>query len=631
MNPSHLKRPIMPPPFNNRDKYLRDKACLDNAKICQALSAPLGNTQPWLTLVLGSGCTQSEGELVESLLKVVGRLETASQQGEAQQSIEGTPVAEVIADFTLDLIRDRLHLPDRPERVRFGARPLEPGPLWLIELVLVAATLSRLYFESKAGGFNAPQRSPHDDEVLLSRTRSRRWDRLDSSFGERCRTLTRSLLDRLHRNPAQVGIPKSARETIASVLKRVEDALTRDLYADQMTVRAADVHGLAEIVWLCLVDLSESRVYPGWTDLLLDLSYYDDPQVGRMGVPAFKDVQAAQEPIGDRYAKIARSSWDNKKTEPEIYSAAAALLNQQHAYLQNFVPSAPGRPPYAVAFSTSFDLELEISLLRARRPFSLALPLHVLASSSPSAVFTMWCLLRVQPEGHHSDIERILNPQEDQWQVGMDSAKSRLLDGPVVVRLAGCPSIRLPDLRTGSEMHDQISSCLEGQFDELASRRCGKNSWESIEEVYDSIKSNLSMAHALIMNEYDALLHSSIDQGHQSAQHGLLPDFALDANKWSRFWLFLGVQIQDAAFRHRVASLIATLPVRGRVSPSHAFPLKRFGLAVNLYSTALEQELMSWSGFDMVRAKVSDFVPDIAHYRDHLRDKAEFGERCNVQ
>lgn len=627
MNPSHLKRLANPPPFENRDMYLRAKAGLDSARICQALSAQLNATDPWLTLVLGSGCTQSEGQVVDSLLEVVKYLEMSSQQDETQQSVGETPMAEVVTEFTLDLIRDRLRLPDLPPNLPMVTGSPKPAPPWLLELVLVAATLSRLYFESKTGGFKAPRRSPLDDEVRLNRE-SNRYDRLDSLYGQRCRTGVAILQDWLRRTPDEVNLPEPARKTIANMLSRVEYGLNRDHHTRQITIRAADVHGLAEIVWSCLVELSESTVYPGWTDLLLDLSNYDDPRAGRVGLPAFMDVQAAQGPVGARYSKITRSSWANEKPAPEIYNAAAALLNQQHNYLRNLPPAK--RPPYAVAFSTSFDLELEQALLRSGRAFSLALPVHVLASSTPTAVFTIWCLLHVKPEGHPSDIELILKPKEDQWQLQTDGAKSWLQDGPVVVRLAGCPSIRLPDLRACDRMRRQVSSCLHGQFEELVARRHDRREdWESLEEARIAIESNLSMVHALIMNEYDALLHSSIDQGAQDAPHKLLSDFALDEKRWSRFWLLLGVQIQDTAFRHRVASLIST--PRGRTLASHGFPPRRFGLAVNLYSTELEQELMSWSGFDMVRARVSDFVPDIAHYRRHLLSpEVKFEERCDV-
>lgn len=647
LNPTHSARLATPPPFGNLQAYLDKKVPGDDKKFCEALAVQLNGPDPWLTLVLGSGCSQPEELAADSFLAVLRRLEVAPSASLSGLIIDDMSVTEVVREFVLDLIKDRLRISHFP--TASSGETLDPAPAWLVESALLAALLSRLYFTGMAAHFKPPRRSPHEDEVRLDREDASTLDELNTKYAEPCRQVAQSLLDRFKHDTTAADLPKMVRDTIVALLNSVKDGLSG--YPSAITIRAADVHGLSEIVWSWIVRLSGALVYPGWTDLLLDLSHKDNSTVGRVGLPSFKDVEAAQRHVGKLYSDIARTSWQSRGSATSIYRAAAQLLRQQHEHLCGFreklttlqdtthplpcTPASPHRPPFAVAFSTSFDLELEQVLLQDGRPFFLVLPVHVLASSVQTAVFTVWCVLRVEPTEQPS-IESILNPPDHQWQLQV-GAKDWLWEGPVIVRLAGCPSIRLPDLGKHAALRAQISLTLDRGLHELVMRRRDRDKskgWEEDANARSDIERNLAMAHALIMNEYDALLHNSIDQGGQSEPHRLFADFALDSERWTRFWLLLGVQIKDAAFRQRVASLISTLPARGDTLKSQDFPPRRFGLAVNLYSTELEQELLSWSGFDMVKARISGFVPNLDHYREHLvarsNETFKFEARCNV-
>src|SRR5436305_4335796 len=95
-----LFRPKTPPPHQSRSAFLRERNVTDN-KICHVIPNPAEATTPWLTLVLGSGCTASRSQ-VNALVEVVAALEKPTH---APEDIAGMPVREIVSSFATDLIR----------------------------------------------------------------------------------------------------------------------------------------------------------------------------------------------------------------------------------------------------------------------------------------------------------------------------------------------------------------------------------------------------------------------------------------------------------------------------------------------------------------------------------------------
>lgn len=720
------------------EEYLRSlNDALTNPRSCNVrLLHP--DAQPWLTPVIGSGCaTSKEHRFV--LCHEARLLMQAVAHGYKDRDVGGEPLADAVYRFTEDLIRDRLRLSGCPCDVADNndvseAKDGRRRPLWLRDLFVASTLLARLYWEIKALGNDAPRRSDHDDEAVLVPGSLARG-RLQEEFIEPCRdvvTVLQSQASIAARDIVGGANSASVRGTLENLLGVAKAHLSarenEDLHV-QLTV----VQSLAELAWFCLTWAAKPQVYPGWGDLLLQLSHYD-PENRSVGIPLFKSINAAGEFIKQDYERITRLRDEGKvPAASKVYEPVAQLLNEQYA-LRREVASAGGQladrpsgfrrqsvamgtaltqtttdsefeehvagrnllqvPPPAVAFVTSFDLELELCLLALEKPFTVALPVYARYRTQRVAN-TCWIGLRVPGQDERSDhgLSSLVGPRDDKgadprtgWFV-LNQRNLEELDragqlGPVVVRLAGCPLIAPPDLHNERSesllmelIHHLRPSLMELSREEsrkvvedFVGGPVGKSErqWQTQRaKAMEFVRTTLDLLPAVLINEYDAIVQNLGDMPAYPTGEGKgterfvgygLPDFLIDAwggesptreasgedeptrltrrpggqqdkqddkaRPWMRFWVLLGVQIQDSAFRYRIASLVSSLPLRqlerGAQRNDGSDPWRR-GVAVNKYTTLLEQSLFWWNGFDVVQTDVADLEIELDHYTEHLK------------
>jgi hypothetical protein len=642
------RRPTPPPPYETRDKYLNAKNPA-NPRICSVAS---GDTQPWLTPVLGSGCATSKSQ-VEALLGTVVALEKCATDLYEGIDIAGRPIGEVVSLFAMDLIEDRLRMSRLAAVGPNGARPQPrdrvPVPMrdqWVGAVFVAAATLAKLYHEVKALSCDAPRRPGHGDAALLSRA-SQHWQNLN----ERYTALCVQALDHVRATAHDVApalVPGDQAHAMAETVIALVSRLRKNVdvaRSGKIRVPFTDLQSLAEFAWFCLTCITEPKVYPGWSDLLLDLSNYDSPLAGGVGTPLFDTMTEAQAFIRARYREITEQRFTEVigpwgQPEPGtggLHAAVAALLDAEQR--RRLIPAPVSRPPIVTAFVTSFDMELELALVSLGVAFTVALPVHVLNRKHDIA-HTCWLTFRVRKDARLTDL---LRPTEEDWFV-LDEKCA--VAGPIVVRLAGCPVVELPDLRVAAGVRARVAELFYEALKEDAGGRS---------DVLQDVIESLVLQSAVVINEHDAILQNAIDliaissgsgtvdtQGaadfrgtadSNGIRYGLPTGLVAGNQKWSRFWMMFGVQLGDSAFRHRIATLISSVPLRNPMQPRPSEPsAHRNGLAVNIHATDVEQDLLFWNGFDVVNADVTEFAVDLAHYARHLEKNVQLarGGQCHV-
>jgi hypothetical protein len=620
-------RPATPPPHKSRRAYLEKDAGVNYPKICHAMARKLLNSKPWPTLMLGSGCTPTDSQK-KALSAVPGRLRRkVTTHLSVPDYIYGEPVGQVAERFAKDLISDRLRITSEPSK----SDGVEIDD-WVFELVVAAALTTKLYFEIKARGWESLRRRDHRNVAVLRE--NSKGGKLEQHYIKPCREVLASLLEfgdkwtsfRKAWDSSDRNYESTLRETLESLLQRVASGLGEAQGAQEVQLSLVDVQSLAEFAWFWLGDTTgKDMIYLGWSDLLLDLSNYDAPTEGRVGTPLFRDLMSAQKFLARRYRAVTKASWSQVDPKRELYDAAAEQLQAQHEERNRFLEV--DAPPAATAFVSSFDLELELALLRQGKPFTVALPVHVLpgTSGTRNLAHTVWLALNVIPQ-RSNRLKPLLEGTLDAWSLLTEECAK---DGPVVIRLAGCPSINLPPLPVGSSLKGQVVELLADSLKALIPPSVATE--EERAKALDEIVVGLHLEHAVILSEHDALWHSSVDQIslrseaaaypipsiQKATPFGLPAAFGVGNRRWTRFWLMLGVQIHDSAVRHRIASLLSTLPY-GLSTGVGGFESQRYGVAVNTYLSELEQDVLFWNGFDVVRDDAWEFTQDLRHYTAHL-------------
>ncbi len=633
-----VRRTTAAPPYESRAAYMRSLP--GPHRICNVETDP---NKPWLTLVLGSGCTTSKNQ-VETLLQTAAQLEaTVLAWPQRQTLVDGCPLAGVVRHFAEDLIADRLRLTTSP---RIGASPAQVLPeedKWVAEVFAGAALLTKLYFQTKSVSGDAPRRPDHEDEAVLSSS-STSWWVLKEECIDPCHEVIERLRDQVEVIATRLnpGAADEVRATIDALMERLIRLLNP---GEHKPVRVAlwDLQSVAEFAWLSITTITDrgASVYPGWSDLLLHLSNYNDIEEGRVGMPLFRTMSAAQDIIRTRYARITRAAWESPADA--LHIAAAKLLIAEEQFrrprrLQASTRTEPGEPPLATAFVTSFDVELELALLRETEPFTVALPVHVV-NTVDTVAHTSWLAIRVPgrlpDETAEQSFKKLTEP--DEAQISILGVRA-VVDGPVVVRLAGCPLIKLPELRDAGRLHKELIVFFEAALKVEANWKASREP-KAFEKRLARIKDTLSLEPAVVINEHDAILQNELDllptgegpSGDESdsrdKRFGLHPGVTAGAAGWARFWMLLGVQISDSAVRQRIATLVSATSL---TSDPH-IRIDRSGIAVNAHITALEQDLLFWNGFDVVTDDAADFAGDLKHYAAHLDAQADFTEgACDV-
>lgn len=687
MTRSSSEIPTRPPQaYKTRSDFLNKR------ELCHMAAERTPGGQPWPTVVLGSGCTTSTAQ-VNALFETADRLKTVVSERFEDKDLEGQAFADVVDKFAVDLICDRLRLPrNRPPGEGSAQPPDEKTsktagevPDWLADLFVVGALLTNFYFEVKAAECAAPRRPDHEDEAVLEVSEeSEKTDKLIGVNVTRSKQILGDLLGsegpiarKLSGQLAGKDKPadedcEPLRRTIHALIDRLQRGLeTRD---GMISLSLFHVQSLAEFAWFCLttiaVDKDGAPVYPGWTDLLMDLSNYELVGHGPRAIDELlRTMESARDIIRSRYRHITNISWEKRHGNHQFYESVARLLSTEGAH---YAPRRENtdRSPIPTAFVTSFDVELEIALLRLararagaasrradRRSFTVVIPVRLLYELESTRVTqTCWVALKVSPLEHRVADQALANglldPPEGNWS---------LLDWndppgePFVVHLAGCPLIQLPDLTKAAPLRKALLARYDQAFDDLANAMVTRTMKPSAPDLLEKrierkkgiIRNSLTLEHAVVINEHDAMQHNESDllqgllsellsqddsQGFEAIRSGLPASMATSPpdGDWTRYWLLLGVQIRDSAVRQRVATLVSSIP--RSVSTSGDANLGT-GLAVNAHITRLEQNLLLWNEFDVIREQnVASFSTDLQHLEAHLRlHKSFFSGRCDVR
>lgn len=643
-----IERPVKQM-YKTRDRYLLSTK-QDEPKFCHLMGS---NPKPWLTLVMGSGCatsTAQEKALLERANQFVGRIPVNKS---IPNAIEGQPIGEAVSEFATDLICDRLRIQrldlhnglvdDSTTNATISAQAV---PEWIFELFVFTAVSSRLYFRIKSLSFSAPRRPDRSDDAVLD-DGSRVWGTLLGSLITPCRRVLAALQN--HVNAEVDGRPPLKTERLKDILSHVMDEIAPKLSpsgeARTVTVSVADLRALTEFAWFCFTDHTTPKVYPGWSDLLLYLSSYTSAEPV-LGVPRFPKLTDAQSLIKTRYKEVTKKSWDiicdNGLKQTGLHFHAAELLNTQDRFYQH---KRKLNPPRTTAFITSFDLELELALLHQGKAFNLVMPIHVLAGK---VAHTCWISVSIPPkEEREKDCLAYLTESKPvTWKLLTQSIRDK---GPFVIRLAGCPLFHLP--KTFKKLHAVAPQFSDDLFNFVRQFLPTQEQGDPEDRDKEDVKESLQLQHAVVINEHDAITQSAIDfiwdphTDPHGPSWGLPAEFAAGATGWSRFWMLLGVQIHDSAVRHRITTLISSLPItvgskasgtgkRGSdLRSDKASAMMRNGVAVNKNLSPLEEDLLFWSGFDIVAGNITDFAGDLHHYKAHLESEdTQFpdSEACSV-
>lgn len=608
--------------FSSRMKYLSDLVRASGSKrFCQAMAArtnPTGIVSdgtgpkaewehfPWLTLVLGSGCLDlpSQPEFKPEPVSAAVR-KVIDQTGMAKQWGEVIDLPTVAGRFTLKLATSRLG-PARGEADDSSGvndSDLEIEAL-AAHLCLVAA-LSTRFFHTVRAMLPDPM-GRWDDDIAIYPNEGDDPDEVDVTgvIIDPLRNATATALRELEPLvSASDGNPVLL--AVGQLLDEVDDGLGSAPYE----LREVQVRLLTEVAWHFLT--RGTTVYPGWTDLLLGLLLNEAGSTirgSRRPRPQFVRLAALPGVVRRILDGPTKASWarltaveadgDEPSTRDRLYAGAADVLWAQSEAITGL--RLPTMLPPATAFVTSFDLELEMALLlqAAGRPFSVAIPVHLLDSEMASDAEPAWLLGRIDPSQGDATLETLTHGAT--WEVLSPKTDQRdpLRTGPVVVHLNGCPMFEEP------AMTPKIR--------------------EGLDELRVEVSDKAVLTHAVTVDEYLAMRQSAAELSWNSERtldnkgrvsRGLHQDLTKDSKSNPRFWMAIGVPIADSAIRHRVVSQI-TLRWAQDEGPS---AVEGAGIAVNRRIDDDEASLLFWLGMDVVEDDCQTFIGDLRHYAKHVR------------
>lgn len=632
----------------------------DDKRLCSVLEELAGghprdrglfHGMPWYTPILGSGCLDlGDGSVVD--IGAIARItrETLEADGIVLPRELGDP-GSLALGFAESLQQSRTHGAVRPSE----RSPEDPQPA-AARLTLLTALLTRLFHGAAMSGPSPTSRWwVHEQARVVG---SSPTDvHLRDIVLPACLTLLNSVAKNLSGHTTF---------TTEVTLKSLLDKIAVDLTADTPVVCIEDLRLITEVAWLELI--RDTSIYPGWSDLLLQLLMADSNTGSRPPAGHHPRVVALSN-LGRNVARLLQQatvrSWDSRSdgrrpTERDLfYSAIARLLHAQADLFRLIhVPddtdydedeldpdadeqrrrradraravhetiladTANKRPwsqiapasvtvPHAVAFVTSFDVELEMALWAAGRPYRVVVPVLAKSSRGVGAADLVWLSTTVVPSetASESAIDEMLKSGPHDWRI----AQEVFLPGvggehPAVIRLSGCPLMALPDV---------AGEPLRTDFTRLGF----------------TDKERISLHHALIIDEYTSLRHSEHElffAASPGEDRGLPQCLSGGTRSNGRVWLGLGVQIHDPAIRARIFSLLSTASLIDRTD-QHAkmqeqagddinndAPHVVRGLAVNQRIDEEEATALHWLGFQFaIQISSGSLTHDLKHCADHV-------------
>jgi hypothetical protein len=593
---------------------------------------------PWITPVLGSGCL-SAAEGPEA--RAIGLVPELAALAVADWGVlpDRVDKRDAVKRFAEALVHSKLASSDsKAADAGSVVSPTSVDHAVAGRALLCGYLLARLYFEVGA----------LKEEPMESSSSPLEFDpRLDGPTPRGAEIYEALVAPLLHELASLKSAIEERRDVKLKFVAKFTDAVGADLRADPPRIRGADAELMAEIAWHFMAE--GTTQYPGWSDLLVLLGFAFDSTDRRHRWPHLTDLRAARKQLNDELMTTTELSWQARKAlggeldqSPEtgassrdlLYDTVARLLGAQanlrppsresQASLQSPSLLQKSREVYppAVAFVTSFDLELEMALLARRQRFLLVLPFYTRREGSDAAGGYVWLKTEIAPSGSErltqDDLKLLTRPAAWSLVSTRLGTQDERLDIPVVVRLAGSPLVEGPDLTTET------------------------GDWAT------KLKRQLGTANRLIgtvlLDEHTALQQWAADLGTLASAETAKDRLALPRSFVSgmskttdaRFWFLLGVQLNDDAVRHRMAATIGAADLRsmiGEREEQKRRPL-RAGVVVNRRSTPNQRDVFLWQGLDVVRGTYQDAIPALAHAVQHAANpgarRIQVDDECTV-
>lgn len=591
-------------------------------------------------------------------------------------------------EFLEELIGSRLHA-----RVADSTEAADPSLVcptisdFTTALILAVSTLTRTYHELSIV-LNTPLDRWGRDiaRAGLSKPSERRravrdWSDVRAFLGYLRKELDSApeawaaqtrLSEEVRSQPFEVGEAGSLR----SLLDEIETQ-----FEDDVHIEAEHIRLLTALVWHRLLKELSPAHYPGWTELLMRLVLQNERALLSHRQPRWRNINELNSWVETTIVPTSGSTWGAEsgvaptQLDEEVqsfYDALADCLWAQarvaEAYHQParspvvhhegvaYEPlRAPESLPLATSYVTSFDMELERSLWRTigrgdgrtSGSFSIIFPTYYQnsAMSSDGEFYWLEKIVTVDtqrdPDGTFwfRDTTNRGDGPAPKFRI-MHSRRTDLRNHPYVVRLGGCPGIRIPAVSQLAEDPQFVAD-----FRELNGQR-------SLSGVF---------VHSLTVDEYLALRQVETEQVWRSMnnqQSRTLPErmrlSAIDGP--IRSWALLGIQLRDPAVRLRLLSLFnqkftqqpgisSPTPIHPDSSPSGGTlsellppeeqttepavqpnpvagrlprPPKLCGFAVNVYYDDDEVVLLDSLNLTAVEERAQAMGAEFEHYARHL-------------
>lgn len=700
--------------YTSIQAYIKENAHADNrGRLCQVLqryadtqtlAAPAAESDdvwhgfPWLTMVFGSGALelQEATGLADGLARAVEnyakKLATQTKMAKVLNSFNSdgnakvAPAPDLAYEFTRKLAVGRLggcedDAADEwdEEIAGAGVGGGQPSVVDVDDfsagLVLLAALLTRLYYTAQQR-WVPPVARFDGDVAALSQTAD-----VGAGVPDYDATSSLALISRLRNQARRSGVMavdddenENIKDAVEALLSNIDADLSR--YPRSLTL--GNLRLVTEVGWYLLT--LRTPIYAGWTDLMLFLTMNQ----GGMGpAPLYRNLKNLPKMVKKLHEPPTRASrgldggLEDKSTaesavqRDRLYGEAANVLwaqgdaaSQENRNLAESGAQAPfgeSLPP-AVAFVTSFDIELDLAMWWAARKrdgahgkaFRVVLPLHLMREADDDEdnfAELCWVMGEVDamnwppptgPSDTEAELEYVRAPRN--WRLVTDNTdESVLREMPIIVHLNGCPLYEIP------------------KFDSAEAAQLRLD----LKDAGVAFTTQDHLDHAVTIGEYLALRQSETELIWHRHSHvnrhlnrSLHRHLMISTQRNPRYWVSMGVPVADAAVRHRLVSQLTRERLLELTRPSEevseddggwlgampeaetqkgavsTFSPRIGGVAVNLRTGADAAGLLYWAGLDLVQGDCNQLAGELRHYAAHVRDpgsdQKKPGEICTL-
>lgn len=643
---------------------------------------------PWVTLVLGAECLDLESSDVDRAAILDEIFGSTLRLAGPPAGPEG---ATLVRKFALSLLADRLG-PDagapaaEGTSTAVGATPRFGR--WWPRFILVSALLNRVYFAarhldlgpvSRWGDALVPlSQDGDDDRRSQEETEARKI--LQDTVEEAHRHVKR-LREELREDHRDDPADPVDSFSLSALVIRIGEGLDQS----QPVLHVSDIQGMTEVCWARMVQGAE--VYPTWPELLVELSLAKGARGMRRGQPhpAFDNSAAASAALRRILGPVSKATdagyragrTDNPRDEAyrqyaDLLVAQAKLAASTRGALDastlsdfdfdvdvdfdvsveadadaspddetpaplhdgpNWVTAqqrlAGVSAPLAVAFVTTFDVELEMALCHHHpgQPFVVALPVHVVFGDRRAS--SLWLGYVVRPSEAASPLEAVTRPRAEDWFVlssaNLEAIRGGRYDGlelgvlpedvhtpsalPFVVRLTGSPLVELPDFGRPGARPALMNRALEVL-------RVGREDGDASEASFGFDQ----CTHAVLLEEHQALRLSlpeiELKEGASRGLPRVLTE--IERSGFRRFWLLLGVPLSDSVIRMRLMAQLMAAGLQHPGGTRYRHPLTH-GMAVNRGKPGeAAHDMLQWLELKPAVGGIGEATPQLAHYVQHL-------------